>query len=118
MAESIVREKSIKFAFKVIDLYKKLVAQNEYVLSKQILKSGTSIGANIHEALAGYSKKDFGAKMSISLKESNETDYWLTLLDYAEFVEHDYQDLKNDNSELTRMLASIVKTTKQNIGYK
>ncbi len=118
MADSIVREKSIKFAFKVIDLYKKLVAKNEYVLSKQILKSGTSIGANIHEALAGYSKKDFGAKMSISLKESNETSYWITLLDYAQFVEHDYADLKSDNSELTRMLASIVKTTKQNIGYK
>ena len=118
MKQSIVKDKSIKFAFKVIDLYKELIAKNEYVLSKQILKSGTSIGANIHEALAGYSEKDFGAKMSISLKESSETDYWLTLLDYAQFVEYDYIDLKNDNSELTRMLAAIVKTTKTNIGYK
>ena len=115
MKKSIVQEKSIKFAFKVIDLYKKLIEEREYVLSKQILKSGTSIGANIHEALSGFSKRDFAAKMSIASKESNETDYWITLMDYAQFVEHDYADLKSDNNELNRMLKSIVKTTQENL---
>ena len=113
MKKSIVQNKSIQFAFKVIDLYKKLVTKNEYVLSKQILKSGTSIGANIHEALAGFSKRDFEAKMAIVYKESRETDYWITLLENAQFVEHDYSSLKVDNNELAKMLTAIVKTTQK-----
>lgn len=73
MNDSIVKEKSFQFSLKIIELYKKLSSQNEYIISKQLLRSGTSIGANIEEALAGQSKKDFTAKMSISSKEARET---------------------------------------------
>ncbi|NQV77319.1 MAG: four helix bundle protein, partial [Lutibacter sp.] len=70
MSESIIKEKSFQFSLKIIRLYKELLSENEYILSKQLLRSGTSIGANIEEALAGQSKKDFIAKMSISSKEA------------------------------------------------
>jgi four helix bundle protein len=73
--QSIIQKKSFEFALSVIELYKLLIAQNEYVLSKQLLRSGTSIGANVEEASAGQSKKDFIAKMSIASKEARETLY-------------------------------------------
>ena len=77
MSDSIIRKKSFQFSLKIINLYKNLKNEKEYIVSKQLLKSGTSIGANIEEALAGQSKKDFIAKMSISSKEARETKYWL-----------------------------------------
>ncbi len=80
MKDSIVKEKSFQFSLKIIELYKKLSSQNEYIISKQLLRSGTSIGANIEEALAGQSKKDFTAKMSISSKEARETKYWVKVI--------------------------------------
>ena len=80
MKESIVKQKAFEFSLLSIELYKKLIQQNEYVLSKQFVRSATSIGANINEALAGISKKDFTAKMSIASKEARETDYWIQLL--------------------------------------
>jgi four helix bundle protein len=80
MKENIVQEKSYSFALKIIDLYRKLSEQKEFVISNQILKSGTSIGANVEEATAGLSKRDFTAKMAISSKEARETNYWLRLL--------------------------------------
>jgi four helix bundle protein len=80
MSQSIVREKSFAFALEIISLYKQLQNEKEFVLSKQMLRSGTSIGANIEEALAGQSRRDFLAKMSIASKEARETRYWLVLL--------------------------------------
>ena len=115
MKESIVKQKAFDFSIEAIDVYKLLLAQNEYVLSKQFLRAATSIGANVNEALAGFSKKDFAAKMSISSKEARETLYWVELLEYAQFVEYDFQSLKNKTEELIKMLTSIVKTTQQNI---
>ncbi len=80
MKESVIKEKSYSFALQIIELYKELMKQNEYVLSRQLLKSGTSIGANVEEALAGQSRADFLSKMSIASKEARETKYWLRLL--------------------------------------
>lgn len=79
-SKNIVKEKSFNFSLQIINLYKKLVNEKEYVISKQLLRSATSIGANIEEADARYSKKDFTAKMSIASKEARETKYWLRLL--------------------------------------
>lgn len=89
--QSIVLNKSFDFALKSIDLYRALMAKNEFVLSKQFLRSATSIGANEEEALAGISKKDFTAKMSISSKEARETRYWLNLIKYASISEFDVE---------------------------
>lgn len=115
MKESIVKNKAFAFAKQSIDLYKILLSKNEFILSKQFLRSATSIGANINEALAGQSKKDFTAKMSISSKEARETLYWIELLEYANFIDYDYSLLKNNCFELTNMLTSIVKTSQNNL---
>lgn len=104
----------MQFALMSLDLYKLLLANNEYVLSKQFIRSGTSIGANINEALAGYSKKDFTAKMSVVSKEAREVKYWLELLEYSNFIEYDYISIKEKAEELIKLLTSIVKTSQQN----
>ena len=80
MKQSLIKEKSYSFALQIIRLYKSLLKQNEFVLSKQLLRSGTSIGANVEEALAGQSRADFLSKMSIASKEARETHYWLRLI--------------------------------------
>ncbi len=90
--KSIVNEKAISFALQIIELYKLLKDNKEFVLSKQLLRSGTSIGANIAEALAGLSRKDFAHKMSIASKEARESHYWLILLQKSQLVEHDFSD--------------------------
>ncbi|WKD85633.1 hypothetical protein KCTC32516_00974 [Polaribacter huanghezhanensis] len=77
MKESIVQKKSFEFSLKIITLYTKLQTEKEFIISRQLLRSGTSVGANVEEALAGQSKKDFTVKMSISSKEARETKYWL-----------------------------------------
>lgn len=115
MKESIVQQKSFQFSLKIIALYKKLNAEKEYIISKQLLRSGTSIGANIEEALAGQSKRDFIAKMSISSKEARETKYWLRLLKESELTNIDVKDLLDDIHELIRLLTAIVKTSQQNL---
>lgn len=111
MKESIVKQKALSFAKDSINLYKKLLENNEFVISKQFIRSSTSIGANINEALAGQSKKDFIAKMSISSKEARETIYWIELLEYSKFIEYDYTSIKNQCKELISMLTAIVKTS-------
>ena len=111
MPESIIQQKSFTFVLQIIRLYKKLLEQHEYVLSKQLLRSGTSIGANIEEAAAGQSRKDFLAKMAIASKEARETRFWLRLLRESELVQLDVMDELNSVSELIRILTSIVKTT-------
>jgi four helix bundle protein len=87
--ENIVVKKSYAFALSVIQLYKQLVEKKEYVLSKQILRSGTSVGANINEAISGESKKDFIHKLGISVKEARETSYWLNLLKDSDYIAPD-----------------------------
>ena len=111
MKDSIVKEKSFQFSLKIIALYKKLLVENEYIISKQILRSGTSIGANIEEALAGQSKR----KMSISSKEARETKYWLRLLKESELTNLDVNSLILDIDELIKILTAIVKTAQRNL---
>lgn len=115
MKENVIKEKSLQFAIRIVNLHKHIESQhNNYVLSKQILKSGTSIGANVREALGAQSKKDFCSKMNIALKEAYETEYWLELLHKTDFLDDvAYQSMFTDCRELTNLLASIVKTTKQ-----
>ena len=112
--ENVIRDRSFEFALKIIDLYKYLQDEKkEFVLSKQILRSGTSIGANIEEAQAAQSKKDFIAKMSIAAKEARETLYWLKLLKYGGYVTKD--EILIDSEELIRLLTSIVKSSEKNV---
>ena len=114
--QSIVGDKSLAFAKRIAKLYRFLVdKKKETIMSKQILRSGTNIGANIREGLFAQSRKDFISKMNIALKEAGETDYWIEILYSADYLtEMEYKSLKNDNDELIRMLSSIVKTTKEN----
>lgn len=110
-------DKSIHFSLSVIQLVKKLMAANEFVMSKQLLRSATSIGANIHEAQAGVSKRDFANKMAIASKEARESKYWLVLLDKSQYIEMDYSKYLIDVTELIKMLTAIVKTTQNDIKH-
>lgn len=114
--KNIVKDKSFAFALRIVKLYQFLVKeQKEYVLSKQLLRSGTSIGANVRESEHAESKKDFIHKLSISLKEANESDYWIELLYQANYInEKQYQSIHKDLIELLKLLTSIVKTSKNN----
>lgn len=112
--KSIIQNKSFEFALSVIELYKQLIAQNEYVLSKQLLRSGTSIGANVEEASAGQTKKDFIAKMSIASKEARETLYWLKLLQESSITSIDCSLQLKKCIEVINILTAIVKTSQQN----
>ena len=115
-ADNAILEKSMGFAIRVVKLYKYLCEEKrEFILSKQLLRSGTSIGANVREALYGQSRADFTAKMSISLKEVSETEYWLELLYKTEYLTEDqYESIGSDCSEVAKLLTSIVKNTKTN----
>jgi len=110
---SLVQQKSFGFALRIIKLYTTLQQHREYVLSRQLLRSGTSIGANVTEATAGQSRRDFLAKMSIASKEARETKYWLELLKQSELAPVDVSGELSEVEELIRMLTSIVKTTSQ-----
>ncbi|MGN0489640.1 MAG: four helix bundle protein [Ruminococcus sp.] len=114
--DSIIAEKSFQFAVRIVNLYKYLVSNsNEYVLSRQLLKSGTSIGANVSEASQAQSKADFVSKMNIALKEATESKYWLDLLlatDYLSQSQHN--SLINDCVEIEKILVTIVKNSKHN----
>ena len=111
MSRSIVREKSFAFALEVIALYQKLQNEREYVLSKQLLRSGTSIGANVEEAVAAQSRRDFLSKMSVASKEARETRYWLVLLEQSKLTRVEIKSSIGSVEELIRILTSIVKTT-------
>ena len=105
-------EKSVAFAIRVIRLYQYLESEKkEFVLSKQVLRSGTSIGANVREAIYGQSKRDFLAKMSIALKEAVETEYWLELLSVTGYItEEQFASVKEDCGQLARLLTATVKS--------
>ena len=112
--ESVIRQKSFEFALAIIELYQKLQERHEYVISRQVLRSGTSIGANVEEATAGQSRKDFLSKMAIASKEARETKYWLLLLQQSKLVDVDVTIHLAQVEELIRILTSIVKTTSEN----
>lgn len=112
---NIVMNKSFDFAIEIIELYKTLKSKNEFVISKQLLRSGTSIGANIEEANAAQTKKDFVTKMSLASKEARETRYWLQLLNKSKLVDHNYENYLNKIDELIRIITSIVKTAQSNL---
>ena len=115
MAESIVKEKSYDFSLRIIKLCTQLRNAKHFEISSQLLRSGTSIGANVEEALAGHSKKDFFAKMCIASKEVRETNYWLRLIKDAGILNgQESQDLFRDSEELIKILTSIVKTGNDN----
>lgn len=120
MKNNPLAEKSYSFALNIVQLYKKLTTdQKEYVLSKQLLRSGTSIGANVAEANGAISKADFSAKISIAYKESLETKYWLNLLKDADYVSEEiFTPLQNNADELSKILFSILKKTRININPK
>ncbi len=109
---NIVADKSFSFAVRVVKLYRHLCeAHKEFVLSKQLLRSGTSIGANVKEAMRGQSKADFGTKMNIALKEASETEYWIELLYKTELLnEKEYESIQPECRELIKILTSIVKS--------
>jgi four helix bundle protein len=112
MKPSVVKDRSYAFALRIITLARWLKDQKEYELAGQILRSGTAIGSNVEEALAGVSRADFTAKMSIASKEARETHYWLRLLRDSKTVpESKILPLLNEGLELVRLLTSIVKTT-------
>jgi four helix bundle protein len=117
---SIILNKSFVFAVRIIKLYQYLSNEKkEYVLSKQILKSGTSIGANVEEAHGGISGSDFSNKISLAYKESRETHYWLRLLNAADYInEKMYKSFAKDCEELCKILFSILKTTRINRNKK
>ena len=112
--DNIVHNKSYNFALRIIKAYKYLTTEKkEFVLSKQLLRSGTAIGAMVREAKFAQSRADFINKLSIGLKEANETLYWLELLSDAEYIdEKTFVSIHNDANELTSILVSIVKTAK------
>ncbi len=120
--ESNIQTKSFAFAVRIVRLYQFLSKEHkEYVLSKQLLRSGTSIGANVNEAQAAQTKADFAAKMSIASKEARETKYWLDLLcetHYLNQSEQHVQTLLEQNEELIKILTSIVKTAQHNLKTK
>ncbi len=117
MNKSILQTKSIAFAIRIITLNKYLVTdKKEYVLSKQIIRSGTAVGALIMEGEYAQSKADFVHKFYIALKEANETRYWLLLLSKTDYItEIEQESLKNECEELIKILTSSIKTVKQNI---
>ena len=109
-----VEEKSFLFAIRIVNLSKYLAGKNEHVLSKQILRSGTSIGANIAEAQQAQSTADFISKLNIALKESSETNYWLRLLNATKYLtDTEFSSLLNDCREIEKMLTAIIKSSKK-----
>ncbi|MBQ7847490.1 MAG: four helix bundle protein [Clostridia bacterium] len=115
--KSKIEEKSFAFAKRIENCYRFLCSEkNEYVLSKQLLRCGTSIGANVSEAQRAQSKADFYTKMTIALKESNETEYWLRLLHETDYISaEEYNSISPDINEIISMLTAITRTVKKQL---
>lgn len=111
MKDNLIKTKSFEFAVQSIQVYKSLLEQKEFILSKQFIRSATSIGANVQEADAGISKKDFISKMSIASKEARETLYWIQLMQSTNLVSFNFEEIKKKCEEIVRILTSIVKTS-------
>ena len=116
MKDNVIIDRTLEFSIRIINLYKYLCKeQNEFILSKQLLRSGTSIGANVREAEHAQSKADFVNKLSIALKEADETLYWLELFVESEIItQSEYDSLAIDIKEVSALLASSIKTAKNN----
>ena len=113
--DNLIVSMSYAFALNVVKLYKRIANGGERVMATQLLKSGTSIGANVHEAVRAQSKNDFIAKMSIALKESYETEYWLSLLKDSEYIPvEDYNKLYKENCDITNVISRIILSAKSN----
>ena len=110
--ENAIVEKSKKFAIRIVKAYKYLNSEKkEYVMSKQLLRSGTSIGANVKEALRGQTKPDFYSKLNIALKEASETEYWLEILYETDYIDKKlYESINSDCQEIIKLLVAIIKT--------
>ena len=117
MRENIIKDKSFNFAVRIVNLYKWLITEKkEYVLSKQLLRSGTSVGAMVREAEHAESKADFIHKMAIAQKEINESIYWLDLLNATDFINKDlFESINNDAVEIIKLITSIIKGVKRNL---
>lgn len=113
--ENKILEMSFNFSLKIISLYKVLTEKKEFILSKQLLRCSTSIGANVNEAIAAQSRRDFAMKMSISSKEAKETKYWISLLDKSKLIELDYSEYLRDIDHIINILTKIVKTTQSTL---
>ncbi len=115
--ENLIRDKSYAFALRIVRLYKHFVTNKiEFIIAKQLLRSGVSVGANVEEAIGAQSKKDFIAKLSIAYKEARETHYWLRLLRDSDYLnEKEAASLIKDIEEVLKILTSIQTTTKKNI---
>ena len=114
--DSILRQKSELYADRIVKLYTFVLSLGEDVMAKQIYRSGTSIGANIAESINAQSKADFISKLSIALKEANETEFWLSRLYQANYIdERGFLSMKKDNDELIKMLVSSIKTIRNNM---
>ncbi|MBL0355499.1 MAG: four helix bundle protein [Chitinophagaceae bacterium] len=111
--ENKILELSFDFSLSVLELYKQLIAGKEFVLSKQLLRSRTSIGANVEEVTAAQSRKDFISKMAIASKEARETKYWLRLLESSKLVDIDYSGYLTKIEHIINILTKIVKTTQE-----
>ena len=111
-----IDERTFDFALQIIELYKFLNTKNEYILSKQLLRSGTSVGANVEEAQAAQSRKDFISKMSIASKEARESKYWIRLLDKSNYLNgfNQKEYLMNEVNTIINIITKIVKSTKEN----
>lgn len=116
MNENVIEIKSFDYAVRIVNLYRYLTEEKkEFVLSKQLLRSGTSVGANVAEAQRGQTKPDFNAKMNIALKEANETYYWLRLLYKTGYInEKEFESIKEDTKVIIAILMSICKKTNSN----
>lgn len=115
MKKNLIQDRTFNFALDIIKIYVQMVEKKEFVLSKQLLRSGTSIGANVEEAIAGQSKRDFLSKMNISLMETREANYWLRLLKESKLVDVDFNPTLKESKEIMNILSAIVKTTKENV---
>ncbi len=115
--DNILADKSVDFAIRITNCYKYLMKEKrEDIMSKQLFRSGTSIGANIHEEIQGQSRADFVSKLNIALKEASETSYWLVVLHKANILEEKlFNSLKEDIDEIIRLLIASIKTTKKNM---
>jgi hypothetical protein len=116
--DNLIVNKTFDFSLLIIKVYTFLIENKEFVLSKQVLRSGTSIGANVEEAAGAISKKEFTSKMGISLKEARETRYWLRLLDKSQLVKCSYIKPLKEVEDIISILTSIVKTSQESLNKK
>ncbi|SFH92331.1 four helix bundle protein [Halpernia frigidisoli] len=113
--DNLIQIKTFEFALRIIKFYSICKSQNEYILSKQILRSGTSIGANVEEAIAAQSKKDFISKLSIANKEARETKYWLKLYKSSDLVKVEIDSYLIEIESIINILTKIIKTSSENL---